>query len=90
MLKETGDRWVSLARQAKAASPDLKDPLAAMAAPDLKASWDLPALGVPRESRAKQVLQVLLALLDPLAPLASRWATTLLLWLPFLDRVRPR
>lgn len=89
-LKETEDLWVSLDHLARAASLDLKDLPVATEAQDLKVSWARPDLAVLPVNLVSLVPLVLLVPLDLPDLLASPWVTTLLLWLLFLDRVRPR
>ena len=90
MLKETGDRWVLLDHPVRVVSPDLKVPQVAMEALDPKVSWAHLDPVDPPENPVNLDLLVPLVPLDPLVLLVNPWATMLLLWLPFLDRVRPR
>lgn len=90
MLKETGDRWVLLVHPARVVSPDLKALQVAMEALDPKVSWAHLDLADPPENPVKLDLLVPLVLLDLPVLLVNPWVTMLLLWLPFLDRVRPR
>lgn len=89
-LKETKDRWALLVPQARVVNQDRRALLDAMEALAHKVSWAHLVLVVVLVSPVKPVLQVLLVRLGLPVHLASLWVTTLLLWLQFWDRVRPR
>lgn len=90
VLKEIGDRWVSLVHPVRAASLDLRALLVVTEVLDPRVSWDHLDLVVRQESLVNLDLLAPLVPLDLPVLLVSRWATMLLLWLQFLDRVRPR
>ena len=90
MPKVIEDQWVLMGLPVNLANLDLKVLLVVTEALDLRASWVHLVLVVLPVNLAKQVHLVLLVLLDLLDLLVNRWATTLLLWLQFLDKVNPR
>lgn len=88
--KETEDQWVLPDLQVNLVNPDLKVLPVVTEALDLRVSWAHLVPVVPLVSLANPVLLVLLVQLVLQVLLVNRWATTLLPWLLFSDKVNLR